>query len=83
MRKVPKLYNLLGPIFAPYAPNMGDEANAAKLNIPNTNPYYIGNKKLLKMIFHQIRISKNFIENLKTTSLTCDGVAPFFSASDG
>ena len=39
IRNVPKLYNLFGPIFAPYAPNTGDEANAARLKMPNTKPY--------------------------------------------
>ena len=39
MRNVPKLYNLFVPIFAPYAANIGDEAKAARLKMPNTKPY--------------------------------------------
>ena len=41
IRNVPKLYNLFVPIFAPYAANIGDEANAARLKMPNTKPYYL------------------------------------------
>ena len=41
IRNVAKLYNLFGPIFAPYAANIGDEANAARLKMPNTKPYYL------------------------------------------
>ena len=39
-RNAPKLYNSFAPIFVPYTPNIGAERNAAKLAMPNTNPYY-------------------------------------------
>ena len=38
-KNAPVLYIIFAPILAPYAPNIGEQINAAKLVIPNTNPY--------------------------------------------
>ena len=38
-RKAPQLYNNLGPIWVPYAPKIGAKIKAARLVMPNTNPY--------------------------------------------
>jgi hypothetical protein len=39
-RNAPALYSNFGPILEPHLPNIGAKRNAAKLAIPNTNPYY-------------------------------------------
>ena len=38
-RKAPQLYSNLGPIWVPYAPKRGAKIKAARLVMPNTNPY--------------------------------------------
>lgn len=50
-RKAPQLYSNLGPIWVPYAPKIGAKIKAARLVMPKTNPYWLGEAPLSSASF--------------------------------